>query len=138
MSTSKNKKGFMMLELVIAMSIILIAVTLILQSIVVNSIITNNIEKDKRFHKSVDTIKKIIVYNTSVDELEKILNKEIYINLDDIEKYHGETIGSIVSDKGDIKISFTEDNGFVKAKIIGIGEYEKNKEYTFVKGIYEK
>ncbi len=47
-----------MLELVIAMSIILIAVTLILQSIVVNSIITNNIEKDKRFHKSVDTIKK--------------------------------------------------------------------------------
>ncbi|GAA0125295.1 type II secretion system protein [Clostridium sp. ATCC 25772] len=138
MSILKNKKGFMMLELVIAMSIILIAVTLILQSMVVNRSIANKLEKDKKFHKSVDTIEKIIVYNTSIDELEKISNKEIYITFDDLEKYHGEKIGSIISDKGDIKISFTEDNGFVKAKIIGIGEYEKNKEYTFVKGIYEK
>lgn len=134
MSMLRNKKGTILIEAIIALSIILITVTLALQSVIVNFNIQFKLDKEKQVYKSIELTRNIIVYNTQIEDLKNLIDKEsLYIKLEDLEKYKGQSIKDIISNEGDFKINFNENNGFIDINIV---EVKKGEKFNFIKGNY--
>lgn len=142
MSILKNKRGYIMIEAVVAMSIVLISITLILQTIIVNTNIENKVKTKNDICKYIQKSEKIIIYNTEFQEIESLLDKKIYLNESDLNNYSGGGILKIASkyDKENsiLQINFKKEDDYVKVKINGISKGEIVESCTFYKGLYEK
>ncbi|WP_291562043.1 MULTISPECIES: type II secretion system protein [unclassified Clostridium] len=142
MLVSKNKNGFILLELVISMTLLLLICTAVFQTIIVSNKVSNINREKSETVKMIYEIEKIILYNSNYEELISILDKEVYIAKDKLQNHYEGNLVDILqynNPKGEqyicLKIGINEE--LVKITLMGyFKEGEIPIEYTFYKGNY--
>ncbi len=142
MLVSKNKNGFILLELVVSMTLLLLICTVVFQTIVVSNKVSNFNREKSETVKMIYEIEKIILYNSDYGELISILDKEVYITKDKLENHYDGNLIDILQPNNPkdekyvgLKIGTEEE----LAKITLIGYFKEGEipiEYTFYKGSY--
>lgn len=143
MSVLKSRKGFMLIEILVAMKILLLASLLICQSYFIIHKSNANINEKKEIVEMMEESKNIILYNTEFSEINTLINKKLYITDKDLENYKGGGIGTFLSSNGKsnseklLVINFLENEQCIKVKMEGISKNEKMPIiYEFFKGNY--
>lgn len=142
MLVSKNKNGFILLELVVSMTLLLLICTAVFQTIIVSNKVSNFNREKSETVKMIYEIEKIILYNSDYEELIRVLDKEVYITKDKLQNHYDGNFIDILQHNNPkdekyvcLKIGAEED----LAKITLIGYFKEGEipiEYTFYKGNY--
>ncbi len=142
MLVSKNKNGFILLELVVSMTLLLLICTAVFQTIIVSNKVSNINREKSETVKMIYEIEKIILYNSNYEELISILDKEVYITKDKLQNHYEGNLIDILQYNNPkdeqyicLKIGINEE--LVKITLMGyFKEGEIPIEYTFYKGNY--
>ncbi|GAA0121340.1 MAG: type II secretion system protein [Clostridium argentinense] len=142
MSISKGKNGFILLELVVSMTLLLLICTAVFQTIVVSNKVSNINEEKSSVVKMMYEIEKIVLYNSDYEEFIRIEDKEVYITKDKLENYYKGNFSDVIqynnpNNEKYVCLKAKKHEDIVKITLIGyFKEGEMPIEYIFYKGNY--
>lgn len=142
MLISKNKNGFILLELVISMTLLLLICTAVFQTIVVSNKVSNINQEKSETIKMIYEIEKIVLYNYNYEDIINGLNKELYITKDKLENYYSGNSTNIFqydNPKNEKYVCLKMEDKKEILKVTLIGYFKDGEipiEYVFYKGNY--